>query len=161
MGYNNSFDEQVAALKSKLASVTEKLGDLNQSGTVPGHSLSVSTEHSLDKGTTFKGAENSALTSSYNDTTLEPAADNNASDSDYEETFTPAFACLSQNVYHSTYEDNSTDLFDSGSDSLFDSSSGSMSDDFGTDISDSFSDDSFNSSDGFDNFDCGFSDSDF
>lgn len=141
MGYNNSFDEQVAALKSKLASVTEKLGDLNQSGTVPGHSLSVSTEHSLDKGNTFKGAENSALTSSYNDTTLEPAADNNASDSDYEETFTPAFACLSQNVYHSSYEDNSTDLFDSGSDS--------------------FSDDSFNSSGGFDNFDCGFSDSDF
>lgn len=141
MGYNNSFDEQVAALKSKLASITEKLGDLNQSGAVPAHSLSVSTEHSLDKGNTFKGAENSALTSSYNDTTLEPAADNNASDSDYEETFTPAFACLSQNVYHSTYEDNSTDLFDSGSDS--------------------FSDDSFNSSGGFDNFDCGFSDSDF
>lgn len=141
MGYNNSFDEQVAALKSKLASITEKLGDLNQSGAVPAHSLSVSTEHSLDKGNTFKGAENSALTSSYNDTTLEPAADNNASDSDYEETFTPAFACLSQNVYHSSYEDNSTDLFDSGSDS--------------------FSDDSFNSSGGFDNFDCGFSDSDF
>ena len=137
MGYNNSFDEQVAALKSKLASITEKLGDLNQSGTVPGHSLSVSTEHSLDKGNTFKGAENSALTSSYNDTTLEPVADNNASDSDYEETFTPAFASLSH------------------------SSSGSMSDDFGTDISDSFSDDSFNSSGGFDNFDCGFSDSDF
>ena len=106
-------------------------------------------------------SENSALTSSYNDTTSEPVADNNASDSDYEETFTPAFACLSQNVYHSSYEDNSTDLFDSGSDSLFDSSSGSMSDDFGTDISDSFSDDSFNSSGGFDNFDCGFSDSDF
>lgn len=141
MGYNNSFDEQVAALKSKLASITEKLGDLNQSGAVPAHSLSVSTEHSLDKGNTFKGAENSALTSSYNDTTLEPAADNNASDSDYEETFTPAFACLSQNVYHSSYEDNSTDLFDSDSDS--------------------FSDDSFNSSGGFDNFDCGFSDSDF
>lgn len=141
MGYNNSFDEQVAALKSKLASITEKLGDLNQSGAVPAHSLSVSTEHSLDKGNTFKDAENSALTSSYNDTTLEPAADNNASDSDYEETFTPAFACLSQNVYHSSYEDNSTDLFDSGSDS--------------------FSDDSFNSSGGFDNFDCGFSDSDF
>ena len=100
MGYNNSFDEQVAALKSKLASVTEKLGDLNQSGTVPAHSLSVSTEHSLDKGNTFKGAENSALTSSYNDTASEPVADNNASDSDYEETFTPAFACLSQNVYH-------------------------------------------------------------
>lgn len=141
MGYNNSFDEQVAALKSKLASITEKLGDLNQSGAVPAHSLSVSTEHSLDKGNTFKGAENSALTSSYNDTTLEPAADNNASDSDYEETFTPAFACLSQNVYHSSCEDNSTDLFDSSSDS--------------------FSDDSFNSSGGFDNFDCGFSDSDF
>ena len=119
MGYNNLFDEQVAALKSKLASITEKLGDLNQSGTVPAHSLSVSTEHSLDKGNTFKGAENSTLTSSYNDTASEPAADNNASDSDYEETFTPAFACLSQNVYHSSYEDNSTDLFDSGSDSLF------------------------------------------
>lgn len=61
MGYNNSFDEQVAALKSKLASITEKLGDLNQSGAVPAHSLSVSAEHSLDKGNTFKGAENSTL----------------------------------------------------------------------------------------------------